>query len=208
MSAAGGALIGTYFMPGLGTAIGAGIGAAAGLIRKLFGSAEDKLRKKIRAVYGVEMRDKGILSHIVQTAKQGFGGNFDVAIRSPQVRDLIELYAMSTGQRMSGTPATMRPVSLVQSGGSLYQAPRYSNGGVTPALGGLPMLGGGASTGSQPIVVKLDGPATTALLRGEAVQAIVENPRAVQGASTKATRSNAGRRELTSLQVSPGLLTA
>jgi hypothetical protein len=208
MSAAGGALIGTYLMPGLGTAIGAGIGAAAGLIRKLVGSAEDKLRKKIRAVYGVEMRDKGLLSHIVQTAKQGFGGNLDVAIRSPQVRDLIELYAMSTEQRMSGMPATVRPVSLVQSGGSLHQAPGYSNGSVMSSMGGVPMMEGGSSAASQPIVVKLDGPATTALLRGEAVQAIVENPRAVQGASMKAARSNAGRRELTSLQVSPGLLTA
>ena len=62
------------------------------------------------------MRDKGILGQIVQTAKQGFGGNLDVAIRSPQVRDLIELYAMSTGQRMCGMPATMRPVRPMNSG--------------------------------------------------------------------------------------------
>ena len=179
-----------------------------GLIRKFFGSAQEKLRKKIRTVYGVEMRDKGILGRIVQTAKQGFGGNLDVANFSPQVRDLIDLYAMSTGQRMSAMPATMRPMSLVQSGGSLYQAPGYTNGNVMPSMSGLPMLGGGSNAGSQPIVVKLDGPATTALLRGEAVQAIVENPRVVQGASMKAARSNAGRRELTTLQVSPGLLTA
>jgi hypothetical protein len=46
-----------------------------------------------------------------------------------------------------------------------------------------------------------------AFLRGERVEAIVEEPRAVQGASMKATRSNAGRREWRSLHVSPGLLT-
>jgi hypothetical protein len=57
-------------------------------------------------------------------------------------------------------------------------------------------------------VIHLDGPATTALLRGEAAQAIMENPRAVQSAAMKAPRSNAGRREMASLQMSPGLLTA
>ncbi len=55
-------------------------------------------------------------------------------------------------------------------------------------------------------MIQLDGPATTALLRGEAVQAIADNPRAVQGASMAATKSNAGRRELTSLQLSPGTI--
>jgi hypothetical protein len=57
------------------------------------------------------------------------------------------------------------------------------------------------------LVIQLDGPATTAILRGEAVQAIVENPRAVQSAAMNATRSNAGRREMANLQLSPGLLT-
>jgi hypothetical protein len=61
---------------------------------------------------------------------------------------------------------------------------------------------------AQPLVIQLDGPATTALLRGEAVQAIIENPRAVQTASLSAAKSNAGRREMASLQVSPGLVTA
>ena len=76
-----------------------------------------------------------------------------------------------------------------------------------PSLGGLPTMGGASNRGLQPIVVKFDGPATTALLRGEAVQAIVENPRAVQCSAMKARRPNAGRREMISLQVSPGLLT-
>jgi hypothetical protein len=53
-------------------------------------------------------------------------------------------------------------------------------------------------------VIQLDGPATTALLRGEAVQAVVDNPRIVQSAVMTASKSNAGRRGLTSLQLSPG----
>jgi len=46
------------------------------------------------------------------------------------------------------------------------------------------------------------------LLRGEAVNAIVENPRAVQDATMNAARSNSGRRQMATLQMSPGLLTS
>jgi len=63
------------------------------------------------------------------------------------------------------------------------------------------------ASGAQPVVIQLDGPATTSLLQGQAVQAIASNPRVVQGAVMSASKSNAGRRELTSLQLSPGLVT-
>ena len=99
----------------------------------------------------------------------------------------------------------------MQSGGSLYQSPGYSNGAALPGMGGLPSLdriGGGVASGAGPVVIQLDGPATTSLLRGEAVQAIASNPRVVAGASLSAAKSNAGRRELTSLQLSPGLVTS
>ena len=80
-----------------------------------------------------------------------------------------------------------------------------------PWARGLPALdriGGGVGSGTGGVVIQLDGPATTALLRGEAAQAIADNPRAVQGAAMSATRSNSGRRQMATLQMSPGLLTA
>jgi hypothetical protein len=170
-----------------------------------------KARRKIKALYGVDISDKGVLKQIADTAKQAYGGNIDLAIRSPQIRDLIQLYAMTTGQKPKGMPGTVTPLSLIEMGGSLFQASSYSNGSPLPGLGGLPTLdriGRGTPAAAQPLVIQLDGPATTALLRGEAVQAIVDNPRAVQGAAMNAARSNAGRREMTSLQLSPGLLTS
>lgn len=114
------------------------------------------------------------------------------------------------GAKPTGLPGAVRSLDLVQSSGSLYQSPGYANGSALPGLGGLPALDrvGGVASNAGPLVIQLDGPATTALLRGEAVHAIVENPRAVQSATMSATRSNAGRRELTSLQLSPGTLTA
>jgi hypothetical protein len=208
---AGGALIGFKYGGPLGAAIGAGIGFAAGIVRLFVKGAQEKAREKIKATYGVDISDKGLLKQIVDIAKQGFGGNLDVAIRGQQIRDLVELYAMSTGQKPTGMPGTVRPLDLVQSGGSLFQSSGFANGTALPGLGGLPTLdriGGGVASGAGGVVIQLDGPATTALLRGEAVQAIADNPRAVQGAAMSAARSNSGRRQMATLQMSPGLLTS
>ena len=205
---AGGALIGYKFGGPIGAAIGAAAGAVAGIVRLFVKGAVEKAKDKIKALYGVDISDKGVLQQIVEMAKSGFGGNLDMAIRSPQIRDLIQLYAMSTGQKTTGMPGTVTPLSLVETGGSLFQSPQYNNGTPLPGLGGLPGLdkiGGGTPSGGG-LVIQLDGPATTALLQGQAVQAIVDNPRLVQNATMAATKSNANRRELTSLQLSPGTI--
>ena len=207
----GGALIGAKFGGPLGAMIGGIAGFAAGTVRLFIKGAVEKARQKIKDLYGVDIPDKALLQQIVDTAKQSYGGNLDMAIRTAQIRDLIQLYAMSTGQSTKGMPATVHPLDLVQQGGSLYQSPGYSNGASLPGMGGLPTLdriGGGVASGAGPVVIQLDGPATTSLLRGEAVNAIASNPRVVAGASLSAAKSNAGRRELTSLQLSPGLVTS
>ncbi len=202
-AAAGGALVGTYFLPGLGTAIGAGIGAVAWLFRMFFRGAEEKLREKIRAVYGVEMRDKGILRQLLEIAKQGFGGNLDVAIRSPQIRDLIELYAMATGQSSAGLASRMAPVSLLQQGGALYQ--QTFPPGAVPRLD---RIGAGTPQSTGPIVINITVPGAKEFFEKETVRVVLDNPRAVQSSSLSATRANAGRRELLALQLSPGTLIA
>jgi hypothetical protein len=207
----GGALIGAKFGGPLGAAIGAIAGFAAGMVRLFIKGAVEKARQKIKDLYGIDIPDKALLQQVVDTAKQRYGGNLDMAIRTDEIRDLIKLYAMSTGQPTKGMPATVHPLELAQSGGSLYQSPGYANGAALPGMGGLPSLdsiGGGVASGAGPVVIQLDGPATTSLLRGEAVHAIAANPRVVAGASLSAAKSNAGRRELTSLQLSPGLVTS
>ena len=105
----GGALIGFMVGGPIGAAIGAAVGAIAGLVRMFRKSAEEKAKEKIKAAYGIDIRDKGVLKQIVQIAKESFGGNIDVAIRSSQIRDLIELYAMSTGQPF-GVQAKMHQI--------------------------------------------------------------------------------------------------
>ena len=207
---AGGVMIGYRLGGPLGAAIGAGAGAVAGIVRLFVKGAQEKAREKIKAVYGVDISDKAILRQIVDTAKSAYGGNLDVAIQSQQIRELVELYAMSTGQKMSGVSNQMRPVSLVQSGALLYQSLGFSNGAALPSLGGLPTLdriGGGTAVGSQ-TVINITVPGAKEFFEKETVRVVVENPRAVQSATMSATKSNAGRREMASLQMSPGLLTA
>jgi hypothetical protein len=198
MTTAGGALIGFKFGGPLGAAIGASAGAAAGLVRLFVKGAQEKAREKIKATYGVDIRDKNVLKQIVDIAKQGFGGNLDMAIRSPQVRDLVELYALSTGQSSSGLPATLRPVGLLQQGGGLFQA---SAGGFA-----LNRIGGNSPSSASPTVINITVPGAKEFFEKETVRVVVENPRAVQSAAMTATRANAGRREMTGLQLSPGLI--
>ena len=91
---------------------------------------------------------------------------------------------------------------------SLFQSPQYNNGTPLPAPGGLPgldQIGAGTPYGGG-LVIQLEGPATTALLQGQAVQTITNNPRLAQNASMVATKSNANRRELTRLRLSPGTI--
>src|SRR5579884_655393 len=199
MTTAGGAMVGFKYGGPLGAAIGAGIGAVAGLVRLFVKGAQEKAREKIKATYGVDIREKNILAEIVNIAKQGFGGNLDAAIHSQQIRDLVELYALSTGQSTSGLPATVRPVSLLQQGGSLFQS---SSGGLT-----LDRIGNGAaSSAAGPTVINITVPGAKEFFEKETVRVVVENPRAVQSAAMTATKASAGRREMTGLQLSPGLI--
>jgi hypothetical protein len=208
---AGGAMIGFKYGGGVGAAIGAAVGFTAGIVRLFVKGAQEKARAKVKAAYGVDISDKELLKQIVDTAKQAYGGDLDLAIRSTQIRELVMTYAMMTGQKTSGIPTAPRAISMVQSGGSLYESAGYVNGAAQSSISGLSTfdrIGSGVPSHVSPMVIRLDGPATTALLRGEAVQAIADNPRAVQSASMAATKSNAGRREMIALQLSPGTLTS
>jgi hypothetical protein len=52
-------------------------------VRLFVRSAEERAKAKIKALCGVDISDKGVLKQIRDTAKAAFGGNLDLAIRSP-----------------------------------------------------------------------------------------------------------------------------
>ena len=201
---AGGAMIGAKFGGPLGAAIGAGVGFMAGIVRLFVKGAAEKAKEKVKALYGVDISDKGVIQQIVDTAKSAFGGNLDLAIRSPQIRDLIQLYAMTTGQKPTGMPGNVTPLSLVETGGGLFQASQYQNGQPLSGLAGLPSLdkvgGGMASNAGGTIVIPLQ-------IDSQAVgNVVIQNGRVVTQGAISAMKSNAGRREMTALQLSPGTL--
>jgi tape measure domain-containing protein len=200
-TAAGGALIGAKFGGPIGAAIGAAAGLAAGLIRNMFKSADEKTREKIKAIYGVDITSKDILGQVVSIAKQSYGGNLDVAIRSKDVQDLVELYAMSTGQSARGIAGKMQPVTLSTSGGVTGILANVVNGRpVNPVSAQIP--------GPTMIQVTLDAASSAAFLQGQTVQAIESNPRAVAAATDAAQQSNFNRQQSAVNQFSPGLLLA
>jgi len=107
---------------------------------------------------------------------------------------------MATGQSTAGLPPSVRPVSLLQQGGALVQQ--------TFTAGTLDRIPAGTPQAAGPIVINISVPGAKEFFEKETVRVVVDNPRAVQSAALNATRANAGRRELTALQLSPGTLTA
>jgi hypothetical protein len=56
------------------------------------------IKKLVKEIYGMDINN-AMADQIVAIAKQSFGGQHDVAVRSPQVRELLRLYAQTTGQK-------------------------------------------------------------------------------------------------------------
>lgn len=205
MTAAGGALIGAKFGGPIGAVIGGAIGAGAGLFRMLFKGAEKKTQEKIKAHYGIDVKDKGILRQVVETAKSAYGGNADVAIRSPQIRDLLELYAMSTGQKFGLNKDTVRPFIASQSNGNIFQQVQYDAGRAFTQQSSLTTAAAGGKT---TVVLQINGESASAALQGQAVEAIVQNPRMVQAAGTSAARGNFQRRQAWIQGIAPQQITS
>jgi hypothetical protein len=66
-------------------------------------------------------QNSGTIKQVVQIAQSQFGGQIAVAVRSPNVRQLVMLYSEATGQKMPLSATTPYAGSLVEQGGKLYQ---------------------------------------------------------------------------------------
>lgn len=198
ITAAGGAMIGavlgTAVFPGIGTVVGALIGAAAGgiagLIRSFTKTADQKLRETVKQVYGIDLQDKNIRAQILQTTKDSYGGNLEMAIRSPEVQQLINLYAMTQGVQASGMPRPMYGANFAQSGAGLQLQPVYSNG----QLIANPYMGTTTSQwASGSLYLTLNPQQANDLFEGKVVNVINNNPSAVSEASAAGARNGSSR---------------
>ena len=202
MSTAGGALvgasIGTMILPGIGTAIGAGVGAAAGFVagglEKLFGveSAQNEAKRLVKSIYGVSI-DNALAQQIAEIAKQKYSGHVSMAVRDPDVRKTIELYAQASGQKMPISATTPHGASAVEQGGTMYQEATYNMGNPYTWRSSMPTLGGiGSSNYPSPgptlMQVFVDGKGSGDYMAGN-----IFTPSFVQSRFSDAGQSSDGR---------------
>jgi len=188
----------------VGGAIGAGVGLVSGVARLIFGGSKtEEVRTMVRRAYGVDISDSKILQQIVDTADQKFGGDLRLAVYSPDVMELVRLYAMTTGQSQMGLPRPMYAASFAQSGaGGLQLQPVYSGG----QLVNSPYSGTTTTqwqNATAPLYMQLNPSQATALFSGQVVQVMGNNPGAVGAANTVAARSGQGRQGQTAALIEP-----
>lgn len=209
---AGGALVGLNVGGPIGAAIGSAVGFTIGVVRLFIKGKQQKIREMIQTIYGVRIESQSIIKQIADMADQGFGGDINVAVRSPQVRELVRLYAQTTGQRTGLDADVVHGASLTQSGGGLYQSATYANGmpytydsslpTLGPSVGTLPTSGPGAGGTT---VVQLDPAQTVDLWRTGTTAAIQGDARGVAAASARGARGSAARTRFASA-LAPGYI--
>ena len=197
-----GAMLGLRFggIPGMavGAIVGTAVGAITGTVRLFIKGADEKLRQKIREVYGIDMRERNIRAQILQIAKDKFGGNLDLAVRSPEVQEMVTLYSLSTGQNPK-MPRSMYGVTAAQSGAGLAIQPVYSGGRqiASPYVGATQSQWQTERQRLDPKgwYIQLDPQQAVQLFQGQVVNALQSNPAAVAQANATSVRNGGNRNE-------------
>jgi hypothetical protein len=213
MGTAGGALlgagIGMQFGGPAGALLGAGIGAVAGfgigIGEKLAGveTPEAEAKRLVKQLYQVNI-DTAMAKQIVDLAKQKYSGHVSIAVRDPDIRKVIELYAAATGQHMPMSATTPHGASLMEQGGNLYQAPTYMFGNPNVYQSSLPTAGGPAGQYPSPMMLQLNvsGQGAAQFVAGQVV-----TPEFVQSQWSSAAASSNGRVSNSAWMQQPGLIT-
>jgi hypothetical protein len=190
----------------------AGIGAAIGLTGLFKQDDQQHVRQLIRQMYGVDISNMNILNQIVSLAKQQFGGNYSLAVASPQVQQIVQLYAAETGIMAANMPRPMYPATFAQSSTALGGAaaglqlqPTYMNGqlvaspytGYTTqqmATAASLFYGGSANQNARnALYVQLDPAAAQSLFSGNVVNVLNSNPTVVGNVNSAAIAAGASR---------------
>lgn len=122
----------------------AGIGAAIGIYAAFKKTAESKIVDKVKNAYGITIDKSFARSPLMDIIKGQFGGDIDLGIRSPMVKELLAVYRMQSNQSSVGSGLgslnnMARGVSLSGYGGNVYQNPvnlptgSYGYGGSLPS---------------------------------------------------------------------------
>jgi hypothetical protein len=218
-AAGGGALVGFKYGGPIGALVGAAIGGGIAGLKSIFGKGDRQHAKDlVKQVYGMSIND-ATADQIVQIAKQSYGNQIDVAVRSSQVRDLLKLYAQATGQKSAEdqfVQSQVHSASFVESGGRLQQQAIYDNGNAYSYSSPLSVYGGvqtsplstyapnqGVFNGN--LQINLNGQSASDALAGQVVR--VATPSFVQGQALSASGSSIGRTAQQNMTLSPSALT-
>jgi hypothetical protein len=215
--ALGGAMVGMQMGGPLGAVIGGAAGGLIGIGEKIAGveTPEREAARLIGTIYGLQINaNSSTIAQIVAMAKQSYGGTISIAVRSAPVRELLQLYADSTGQKSSLlTAQQVHSASMTQSGGSLYQSATWQNGTPYTYASSLPTLGpsGGTIPTSNPMMngmtsIHLNPQQTADLITTGATQAIAANPRGVALSAGSGNQQSASRMNAAGLSFDPGAI--
>jgi hypothetical protein len=208
----GGAAIGFSLAPPgfqpLGAAIGAGVGLGIGLGEMIAGveSPRNEAKRLVRSVYHISINNT-TADQIVSIANQSYSGHVSIAVRSPEVRHMLGLYAAGTGQGSIFAQSSNEPhgASLVESGGILAQQATYQYGQAFSQSSNLPIYGGtpthvlGPPGGGMQLSLNIGGQDAARFLQGNVV-----SPDVVQGQYAAAMYGSSGRVSQSLMMSEPG----
>jgi hypothetical protein len=160
--------------------IGAAVGASIGLGEMLAGvqSPRNEAKQLVKQTYGIGISNAEA-DKIVDIANQSYAGRVSIAVRSPEVRQMLGLYAAGTGQAAGQARAmsadTPHGASFVETGGRLTQQSTYQYGAAFTQASAFPVMGsvpGGTYPGGggpSQVSLNLSGSSVDAFIRGQMV---------------------------------------
>lgn len=197
----GGAAIGMAYGGPVGAAIGAAAGFTVGAIKAIFFKTPlEEMKKRVKAIHGITIDDKSFLKAMVESCKQLNGGRIDDFLKAKSGLDMVESYAMQTGQKFKN-PYNLGQFNMMLSGGQIYEAASSFNGTANSQLSSLPGFGfsssldglAGGTSSSGPTVINITVPGAMEFFKKETLQVIAGQPRAIAQANSKASSQNFGR---------------
>ncbi len=203
---AGGAMIGFTMGGPFGALIGAGVGFGIGLGEKIFGveSKQTQAKHLVKSIYGFDINN-GMADQIVGVAQSKYGGTVSVAVRDPEIRQALELFAMGTGRYLPPSASTPRGGAIEEIGGHLYQTPMYQYGRPYSYQSSIPTVAGIASqllgpSGSTYLSLHFDGQSAGDMMTGQFV-----TPTVVANKFRSAAAMSQGRLSTAAALMNPGL---
>jgi len=191
--------------------IGAAVGFGIGVGEMIAGveSPRREAKRLVREIYHIDINNS-TADQIVAIAKQNYASHVSLAVRAPEVRQMLGLYAAGTGQadRFPQSATTPHGASLVESGGTLFQQATYQYGNPYTYQSNLPVYG--PSGGSLPtpggnlsLSLNIGGQDAARFMQGNVV-----TPDVIQTQYAAAMQGSSGRVDQALTLQSPGMIVA